>query len=203
MEKATACRVLCFCVGELTDLLVSEIDQVVHTLIPFLKWYHDPHVECYYPKAFAKAAALIPFLKWYHDPPAECYYPTAFAIAAALIPFLTWYAPVPYYAKAIGIAATLIPFLKWYQHPPVADALVPPLERYNAKAIRIAAASVMPKILNSAREVVEFSDPAEYDQNMQYVEMSSDKVKLALEEALDVEPHKKVRLEMLDSLNNN
>ncbi|CAK9136752.1 unnamed protein product [Ilex paraguariensis] len=110
-----AFHVLCFCVDELTESLVPQIDRVVDTLIPFLKWYHDP---------------------------------------------------------------------------PVADA----------KAIRIAAASAMPKILNSATEVVEYSDPEDYDQNMQYVETLSNKVKCALEEASDLEPDKEVRLKMYDAV---
>ncbi|CAK9163728.1 unnamed protein product [Ilex paraguariensis] len=80
------------------------------------------------------------------------------------------------------VVHTLIPFLRWGQDPTV----LPFPECYYAKAIRMAAASAMPKILNSAREVVESSDPEDYDHATQYVKELSDMVIGALNEASDV-----------------
>ncbi|CAK9174123.1 unnamed protein product, partial [Ilex paraguariensis] len=96
------------------------------------------------------------------------------------------------------VVGALVPFLKWCKHPLVEDAAVRP---YNFKEIRIAAASAMPKILNSATEVVEYSDPQDYDQNMQYVETLSNMVIGALEEASDLEPDEDVRFDILYALN--
>ncbi|CAK9174202.1 unnamed protein product [Ilex paraguariensis] len=96
-----------------------------------------------------------------------------------------------------SVVHTLIPFLRWGQDPTV----LPFAECYSANAIRMAAASAMPKILNSAREVVESSDPEDYDHAMQYVEELSDRVIRALNEASDVEPDEDVRYDILDALN--
>ncbi|CAK9155981.1 unnamed protein product [Ilex paraguariensis] len=115
-------------------------------------------------------------------------------VADALVQFLKWGQDPP-------VDDALIPFWRLYPDPLLADALVLPRKCYSAKAIRMAAASAMPKILNSAREVVESSDPQDYDHAMQYVEELSDRVIRALNEASDEEPDEDVRYDILDALN--
>ncbi|CAK9152929.1 unnamed protein product [Ilex paraguariensis] len=158
----------------------------------------DPNVTRYYgdkkmEKAMAMAMACR-VLCLCVDELTKLLVPEIGRVADALVPFLKWGQDPP-------VDDALIRFWRRYPDPPLADAVLLPPECYSAKAIRMAAASAMPKILNSAREVVESSDPEDYDHAMQYVEELSDRVIRALNEASDVEPDEDVRYDILDALN--